>query len=69
MFLNKVFIWTIKKAIRFEGYVVCFVPVYTVSCCLPCRVGIQLFLSLICLPFFHCCIITKVKGGWKMLTF
>ena len=34
MFLNKVFIWTInKKAFRFEGHVVCFVSVYTISCC------------------------------------
>ena len=30
MFLNKVFIWTMyKKAFRLEGYVVCFVSVYT----------------------------------------
>ena len=24
----------------YAGYVVCFVSVYTISCCLPCRVGI-----------------------------
>ena len=24
----------------YVGYVVCFVSVYTISCCLPCRVGI-----------------------------
>ena len=69
MFLNKVFIWTInKKAFRLEGYVVCFVSVYTNSCCLPSRVCTELFLSLIYLPLFFCRIITKVKG-WKMLTF
>ena len=41
VFLNKVFILAInKKAFRLEGYVVCFVSVYTISCCLTCRVGI-----------------------------
>ena len=41
MFLNKVFILAInKKTFRLEGYVVCFVSVYTISCCLTCRVGI-----------------------------
>ena len=24
----------------YAGYVVCFVSVYTIACCLPCRVGI-----------------------------
>ena len=41
VFLNKVFILAInKKAFRLEGYVVCFVSVYTISCWLTCRVGI-----------------------------
>ena len=45
VFLNIVFIWTInKKAFRLEGYVVCFVLVYTISCCLPCSVGILFFI-------------------------
>ena len=45
VFLNIVFIWTInKKAFRLEGYVVCFVLVYTSSCCLPCSVGILFFI-------------------------
>ena len=51
----------------YAGYVVCFVSVYTISCCLPCRVSILLFLSLIYFPLFYCHVITKVRG-WKMLT-
>ena len=43
LFFDKAFIWTIyKKSFRFGrlslGYVVCFVSVYTISCCLQCRV-------------------------------
>ena len=34
----------------YAGYVVCFVSVYTISCCLPGHFGIKLFLSLIYLP-------------------
>ena len=36
-----------ETALRLQGYVVCFVSVYTISYFLLCRVGILLFLSLI----------------------
>ena len=56
-FFNKVFIWTVyKKAFRFGrlllGYVVCFVSVYTISCCLQCRVLVILCLCTYYIIFF-----------------
>ena len=42
VFLIKNFILAInKKAFSLESYVVCFVSVYTIYCCLTCRVGIS----------------------------
>ena len=56
-FFNKVFIWTVyKKAFRFGrlllGYVICFVSVYTISCCLQCRVLVILCLCTYYIIFF-----------------
>ena len=56
-FFNKVFIWTVyKKAFRFGRlllcYVVCFVSVYTISCCLQCRVLVILCLCTYYIIFF-----------------
>ena len=78
IFLNKVLIWTIyKKAFRLY-YVVCFVSVYTISCCLLCHVLVilclctrvyyifYLYLPLKAIRFFCCCITKKVRG-WRKL--
>ena len=74
-FFNKAFIWTIyKKSFRFGrltlSYVVCFVSVYTISCCLQCRVLVTfayartiLYFCYVYLPLkairFFCCRILK----------
>ena len=75
--------WTIyKKSFRFGrlslGYVVCFVSVYTISCCLQCHVLVilclctyyiiffNLYLPLKAIRFFCCCIIQKVRGRRKL---
>ena len=84
-FFDKAFIWTIcKKSFRFGrlslGYVVCFVSVHTISCCLESvsRFGHPLLMHVLYyfffLPlfttksdtFFCCCIIKKVRGRRKL---